>query len=897
MAHVYGEAISAVSASIALAGDGDLLTTIRSSELKWQSELDEAKSMARSLLATVLSEREALRTSLGTAADLWRTLRPSDNSVVTVQPHAETESPSESTFIASELQLGAVQALQNVSHTLFLTEFILSAPEALEKAHSSLTKIRDDGLEKVVPGNAALLVEAHSILTAGERLRNLVILDAPDQFCDELSPLQSFSSTKDIRDLLNEIIMQGVFSKVIEISQQNPRLLVAAARVVECDEREATWWKTYLVKYDDSARHSELFSSEGHLSQERAGEAIVKSLRSQFRRKELELGLTEERSKAAAIMTTQQSSLSLVSLEDILEWIKYRRSENETVRRFVVPCLPPSFAVSAVFEQEFRREFMNIIKQVLHRVTPDGSMMLSESEIVQLTSWYSSYKHQIDDYDEDIDSFLEDPDRERLISALQKHCSARISSKISAAFAADMSASSRSQDPSAQAEKEGTSAHRVSPSLRHTDMPDIVLGCVHNEVRRILALKINGLDIAMAKTVAECLTAFQDNVQESLLSFVDTEEEKYRLHACRTANNMARCLELSENLRGLFVPIGGDQESTDIEDLIDRVVEGFRSTSSRALQMLVRGMTSNIESLASRFFAPHTGTEIMLDVIATMEDCFNDYELFLVDYHLEHLAIESLKRIIVWYLSPFLRLSNLKIDESVARRFTSLPTFDEMNLNAERADIYEEHVFTMRTDIYSKEKPKRDGLGGMNGSAVVAQLDKDIANLTTFIEKKVLSFQKKQLQPVLEPLQMIRSMYTCPATPFSLVDTFREASIVIGRALRPSWAMECGLEGRFNVRVAEMMWCSRTEVNPIVRLDAINTLRATAERMEPGSQSRMSSFDDGRLWGSRHSDYGGTSSEQLVRKDGRSGDNTESSSSLLWAPSVSRSSRSRSRGL
>ena len=101
----------------------------------------------------------------------------------------------------------------------------------------------------------------------------------------------------------------------------------------------------------------------------------------------------------------------------------------------------------------------------------------------------------------------------------------------------------------------------------------------------------------------------------------------------------------------------------------------------------------------------------------------------------------------------------------------------------------------------------------------------------------------------------------------------------------------------FNLHVAEIIWCCRTDVNPIVRFDAINTLRATAVRMEPGSQSRMSSFDDGRLWGSRHSDYGGTSSEQLVRKDGRSGDNTETSSALLWAPSVSRSARPRSRWL
>jgi len=586
---------------------------------------------------------------------------------------------------------------------------------------------------------------------------------------------------------------------------------------------------------------------------------------------------------------------------NILDWIEHRRSENETVRRFVVPCLPPSFAISELYEKELHRQFMRLITQLLHLVHPDGSMILSEADLILLTSWYCKYKEEVGDHDEAIDSFLSESDRERLISALQKHCRTRIATKISAAITADRrGAKAMTGRASTRPDSGRLSTVESESGICHSELPDVVLGCVNEQVTRLLALKVQGMDQAIAETAADCLMSFQKEMRHAMIAESKTSsEEVYPLYICATANNMARCLEYSEDLRDLFVPLASDKDRSDIEERMEMVIDGFRSTASMALQILISGMDASLGNHASRLYAPRTGTEIMLDIVATLGDFFCDYEKFLLPYHFEHLAIESLKRIVVWYLAPFLRLAQNRIEESAARRFTSLPTFDEKNLLSFSItdDESELALISRRSESTRPEESEILGLKSLNGAAVVAQIGKDIAHLTEFMSTKVVSYQKKQLQPTIEPLHAIRSLYTCAPTTYTLCETFRDARAVIMRALRSPWVLACGVSGHVSSRVAEVIWESRKDVSPVVLLESVTMIRSNVDKREFGSpkESRMSSFEDARFWGSRNSEIGGPFSERMLGKDFNYLDQTGSSSSLLWAPSLSKSSRSKQR--
>lgn len=895
MGQVQEEAIRAVSAALGDA-NGDLLSIIDEQHEKWQKELANAKEAARELLASVLSERESLRSSLGTAAELWRTLKPTEP-----QRSAKIGSSSNltgtSVFLADKEQVDKVRSLQNVSHTIFFLEFIIAAPGALQRARASMTKLLDDGLDKVVAGNAATLVEAHAILTAVERLRDLILLESPDiNYID--SSLSWFTDAAETRSALEDIVIRDIFSNVILVSQQNPRLLVAAGRIIESEEAEDVWWNSHLQGCGLTEQGGAVRPFGAQDYRNRALESVMSSLRSQFFEKERELGLDAIEGVIAGSDAVPEGSPTLEVL-NILEWIHERRSENETVRRYVVPCLPPSFSVSSSYEKELHRQFMRLITRLLHLVHPDGSMLLSESDLISLTTWYCQYQEEVGDQQEAIDSFLSDGDRKRLISALQKHCAARVSAKILSAVAAD-------QNPADEVITE-TQRHDIGSlnlglsmtQLRRSDIPDVVLGCVNEQVRRMLALKIKGMDQAIAETAADCLLAFQKEIRHAMsVKAAESSEERYRLYACATANNMARCLEYSEDIRDLFIPLASDSGRSDIEERMERVIEGFRSCASAALRVLIDGMDANLKVHVTRLYAPHTGTEIMLDIIATLEDYFSDYQMYLLPYHFEHLVIESLKRVVVWYIAPFLRMAQDRVEASAARRFTSLPTFDK--ITSMTVDIPPEHS---ESDLLGRPAPGTlsdatgtQGLRSLNGAAVVAQIDKDRANLSEFMAKKVVLYQKKQVQPTLEPLQAIRSLYTCPSTTFGLSDSFREARAVIGRALRPPWVSACGLSGHVSFRVAEMIWESRKDVNPVVLLEAVSLIRSLGDKPERSTpkDSRMSSFDDGRFWGSRHRDSVGPFSERLLGTD-LSYEQATSSSSLLWAPSASRSSRSRRR--
>lgn len=897
MGDVQQEAVRAVSNAISSADVG-LLQAIDSAQEKWQQELSTAKESATSMLANVLSQRESLRSSLSTAAQLWHALKPA---VVTSPeksfiPESPTKAPptsptSETThFLATADQMTMVKALQNVSHTIFLMEFTLAAPEALRRANDCLITIQDSGLFDMHTGNAASLVDGHAILTAVERLRDVVLLEAPQTLHVDSAPSYCFANAATTRNLLEDIVIRGVFANAIPISQTNPRLLVAAARVVQAEETEDAWWACHVQRCASPQLAAQVRPYGALRYKQRALDAVIDTMKSVFRKKQRDLGLLEDLDLDASERSLKENPIQL-DIGDVLEWIDQRKLENDTVRRFVTPCIPPSFSLSASYEKELHHQFMRLVTRLLHLVHPDGSMVLTESNLIQLTSWYNRYKNDVGEQEEAIDTFLTDSDRSRLIVALQRHCSHSISAQVRAALATSGSPINGDLKSTPMTgingDIGGTGDASISidkQGLWRPDLPDVVLGCVREQVRSMLSLKICGLDQAIVQSVEESLTDFQRQVREIIHEQRAVfNDDVYGMYICTAANSMARCLEYTEDMRDMFVQLIPDANRSHVENMMERVIEGFRMTASTALLALINEISAAVHPHANRFYEPHTGTEIMLDVVATLEDHFSEFEMHLLPFHFEQLAIECLRRVVALYLAPFLRLSDCRDEDSIARRFTSLPTFDEANLAHDRDGLFDygedREVSSRRSENDCSDRRVSKGLITMSSEAVVAQIDKDLNNVTRFMRRKVALYHKKQLEPALEPLLAIRSVYECLPTAINMAQTYNEANLVISRALNQPWVAECGIEGRMSTRVAEVIWENRKDITPVVLLEAITMIRTAGDRHDSASPSRMSSADDGQVWGSRRSDG---FKERIVIPDTAIMEN--STSSMLWIP-------------
>ncbi|PXF49362.1 hypothetical protein BWQ96_00936 [Gracilariopsis chorda] len=882
MSGLREEAVKAVSQAISET-DSNLLTAIDSAYDRWQLELDDAKSTARKLLADVLEERETLRNSLASAADLWRILQPSS---ILADEFSNDDVASElnlinnDAFPASSAQLSAASALQNVTQTLFWAEFIMEAPQALQRATTYLEKVHSDGLDKVVKGSPALLVDAHANLTAAERLRDLILLESPIS-PDKSNPAQWFSQAVETRDLLENIVLRGIFGNVVQLSQTNPCILVAGARVVESEEAEDDWWKTHIQRNGLEDRRAAVRSFGAHDYKKRALNAIVEALQAQFWQRERELRLFRDELTRKGSETKAVPKYH-IHVSSILDWIQQRRSETEIIRRFVTPCLPPSFEVTAVYERELHRQFMRLISQLLHLNKPDGSMYLSESDLIQVTSWYSKYRAEVGEQGENIDCFLSEKDRKRLISALRQHCAQRITSNVSSILSeGDQDTEHAPKHRSLFRQKK----MKISKSiLSRDDLSEVIMNSVGEQVKRILDLKMRDLDQAIAQVVAEILLDFQTEVRQVIANDkIDTPTEERGIYLCATANHMAKCLEFSEELRDSFIPLGLDHHRPEIEERMESVIEGFRSTASMALHVLIDGIKPTLEAHATRLFAPSTGTEVILDILAVLDDFFSYYEKALLDYHFEYLAIETLKRVVVWYLVPFLRLTHPRLDESGARRFTSLPSFDDQSEDFTGNML--RTVITRRVESTATALTSAAGLASMTGGAVLAHLEKDIENIAAFMAGKVPLHQKKQLKPTLEPLYAIRALYACKTTVSAMAEALREAKVAVDRALRPLWTMEYGAQGQFSLRMAEKIWEARQDISSSSVAEAVNITRISLDRIEPPpTPSRMSSVDDGRVWSSRYSDANGSFSERFMERSGNYNEQNLSSSSLIWTP-------------
>lgn len=267
----------------------------------------------------------------------------------------------------------------------------------------------------------------------------------------------------------------------------------------------------------------------------------------------------------------------------------------------------------------------------------------------------------------------------------------------------------------------------------------------------------------------------------------------------------------------------------DVIAALEKSVEGFRKIAILAVHDLTRGVEKSLLALTGRLFAPHTGTEVMLDIVGTLDDSFQTMSKHLLPLHFEQLASACLRGIVAHYVTPFLLLAHnnsraVKNNSGEnAKRKSSVGLEDRKWVRGRSQSTLRERLEMggLRTRRQFESSALGSGLLELNSAAVVAQIDKDIENLTTFFQAKVELRQRKQFQTVLEPMHAIRALYKCPATPVDLVEAYQLAKASVRNAM-DSLSPKCGPERKnMSVRVAEVIWASRPDVNASVRDEAV----------------------------------------------------------------------------
>lgn len=874
------EATRAVSAVL---GDGrDLLGAVERVECRWRSDLAAAKSDARALQAGVLREREALREALSRAAALWKALAPQGGSTFTADGKSD-----------------AATALRNVAHTLLFLEFIGSAPDAIDEARAMLEDVKDAGIIKVVKGNAAGLFEAHAVLTAVERVRDLALLETLPHLDSTGGVSRWFTGVEDTRELLEELVVDGIFRDLLVVAQTNPRLLVAAGRIVQREQEEDIWWDKYIVSggHVSAAILVRPFVARKYRS--RMADAVAASIVDKFSRFERALGIPRSLEDPAEDVIESQASPPAppappTLVDDVIQWLDKRIVDNETIRRFAVPCLPPSYEIAELYEAEQHRCLMTLIVRLLRSPQPYGGESLGQRDTVKILVWYTKYRLGPGRCQPTtIDSFLRDVDRRRVVYVMQNYVESKVTAHITDSVREDAESASNGQMgvPKAGTESEGDDGNGIQKGLSTTELPEVVFGCIKEHVVGAASLGLIPVNNAVARSVCDALLSFQTQIRHLLKT--DNGEPmsiKRPGYACAVANNMARCLEYAESLRDMLLSKVGEGEQGSVEHKFESVIEGFREAALLAIGDLMLSIEMSLNPLVVRFFAPHTGTEIMLDVTATLSDYFRDYEVLLLPYHFERLALECLRHVVVRYLVPFLHLGEVDKRRDAPsgrpiRRIVSLSSARRHELSfpdlmSGESSLRPAPMASRRRSHLNAEEMR--GLESMNASAVVAQIDKDIENLTTFLSSKVVLYQRKQLQPALEPLHAIRALYSCSPSQQGLAEAYSEAVWVTSRVLRQEWVGAAGLPTRLTATAAEVIWSCREDVSAVVLGNAMAVARAVPadNAMVPSFDVRTLSFDDAAIRSALSVDsspnvFGGDSNALF-----------ESSSSLLrWLPS------------
>lgn len=769
----------AVSAALSEV-EGDLLSAAGALTERWSTEGAAAKAKARALHGAVLQERQSLQRSLGVAAVLWRTLRNDGDASG-----------------AADVDNEAV-ALRNVTQTIHLLDFFEGVPEALNDAHSALTKVIADGAHVFVSGNASSLYNIHAVLSAVERLRDIARLEKEALGRARAPPLPAVMMRVDqIRQELDAFLMRDVFGCLLSVSKSNPRFLVAAMRVVLEEEKRDAWWDRHLASYRLQFRNSAKAAQQHHSYKKRFFCAVEKQIDRIFR------DLDRDLSGALDITSNRP-----VSEEHVLQWLKARVTDSESVHRFVAPCVPNSFGVPAFYEAKLHRGIMTALSALLRRTINNSH----QHSMVKIIAWYSWYREGSGRNYPGIEAYLDDEDQLQLVEFMRKHVAQTVDAQIAAVMESDTLMGTGHHESSRL-------GREVSPPA---NFPSSVLGSIDELVKQSSTLGISAVRKAVAIGIAESLQQLQEQFKKSLSCTADEPVSSQQpAYVCSVANHMAGFLEYSEGLRDDLAASLDEGGRMEVLSALENNVDEFKAIAVLAIGDLTRHVERSLSSLTCKLFAPHTGTDIMLDIIGTLEDVLGGMKPHLLPTHFDQLTAECVRNVVIYYVSPFLLLGKNSLGRLVATRSDYTGNNETINLSTRRSLDRPEMI-----NIRGLRRPYASGGAGnglllMTSSAVVAQIDKDMENLTSFLRSKVEPYQRRQFTAILEPMKAIRSLYNCAPTPADLVEAYHSAKSVIRNAMQ-SLPARCGPPRRVvTVRAAEVIWTSRPDVNASVRDEAV----------------------------------------------------------------------------
>jgi hypothetical protein len=747
-----------------LASDADLLMAVESLTPVWAAELDAARDGVRQQQTAVLSRRVDLRNAFSHGASLAEALGPAPRDRHASQP------PSPISALAASEPAAAALALRNISHTLHLVRFLTAAPVLIAAATEMLDRVAE-----AAPASSDLF-QAHENIYVCERVRDYTLLDALPHlnFAGQVSDI--FAGIEPAREQLEHYLMANIFSAVPRYAQTDPRVLVAAVRIVQRDVEEDDWWEEYLERHALKSAGALVRPYGRRDYEQRMHHAIVKSIEHTF-------------SKRPARTS---------SVDATLQWIKRLVVEEQETRRFVVPCFPPSYEVGDLFITEHHRCIMAVVTD-LFRATGDRPAEGGEedSEVVKIVEWYREYRWGPSGASLAASSLkLPTGQRNRLVAAVARHGRAKLLAKVEQVVKMDEASiiwHKRREEPASSSSSGdiplGISVRKEADTgVCTTAGPERVFGAVGQQIKDGRVLGVPDVNTALAQIVTLVLNTYLGAVRD----LIDTAppssmaEEDY---VCATANNMARCLEYAEELREAVSPFVVDASRTVMEEEFEDVIDGFRDVATVAVGKLVDGVSADVTPLTRRFFAPRTGTEVMLDVIEILTDYFGRYEMSLMPYHFEVFAGGCLRQVVAQYLAPFIALG------SVGK------SGDGGGLS------------------------QRSGLSAMAAEAVVAQMHKDAANLFGFFREHVKVLEKKHVDAPAAAVHGIVALMTCRPTTQVLAATHVEAAATVAR-LGMGGLAEDGGGLALPIEASEAIWRLRSDVNGTTILDAVIRARS-----------------------------------------------------------------------
>jgi Exocyst complex component Sec6 len=875
--------------SASLASGADLLTAVDDIAPKWAAELAGARDIARRQQETVLAHRAALHKSLDHGVSLTNAFTTTTRTKLTSLPTTSSALPTSSipALAASRVSSAAL------SHTLHLYNFLAAAPALIADAVTMLDRVSD--AIPASPGIASDLFHAHENIVACERVRDMSLLDALPNLSHAAHVADIFTGTESARDQLEHYLMANIFSAVPRYAHSDPRVLVAAVRVVQRECQEDAWWRRHLSQAALTPAAGVLVRSFGSRDYDRRmRDAIIVSIDHLFRAPPFlfdidpDADVPQSLAVSSTPLATQSPSASLpppaspspspspsppssssstnnrdVSVvHRMLAWIDKLLATEQDMRRFIVPCFPASYNIGRLFTTEYHRSIMTVVGDLFHAT--DIRNDVGDADLINIVKWYGKYRNSPSGATATGGLDIPTEQAERLVSAVARHCRARLLARVLQIVTTDPSAVMRIK-PSRRASTTAASISRHESSsgsnnsdgprgssreqkfaggyrgkggegsssiddvgLCTTSAPELVFSAVGNLVDDVRVLGLPAANSAVAHAATSVLRAFQDKIQSLLVcNFAGDDvslcESRYRPlsqtndeYVCALANNSARCLDYSEGLRDSVLLLVDSTNRASVEEEFEAVIDEFRSNASAAIADLVNGVTIDIAPLTRRQFAPRTGTEVMLDVIEVLDEFFTRYKSCLIPYHFEQLALGCLKHLVSQYVQPFLDLSAsahfMKGPGQVSRRYAgkvgTRGQDDETGKPGEPDD---------KEEIDDDDLFCPAGLSTMAAEAVIAQMDKDLVHLSAFFAAHVTVYEVRQLKLVISPLHDIRALLTCEPTSQALADSHFDASASIARFC---------CSGELTLQVSEVMWALRSDVKPATLLEAAARVRS-----------------------------------------------------------------------